>query len=62
MSDAKKGASRRDLLKLASASVPAAVAAVAVGAPTEAEAAAAPGAAGLRKTEHTKKYWDTARF
>lgn len=58
------GASRREFLKFASVSAPAAVAAVAVGVP--AEAAAVEPATGrdavLRKTEHVKKYLASARF
>ncbi|PKP83697.1 MAG: twin-arginine translocation pathway signal protein [Alphaproteobacteria bacterium HGW-Alphaproteobacteria-2] len=58
------GASRRDFLKFASVSAPAAVAAVAVGAPQEAEAAVPVTSrdAVLRKTEHVKKYLASARF
>ncbi len=62
--DAKKkkkdGASRRDFLKLAGTSAPAAVAAMAVGT-TEAAAEEAKGS-GLKKTEHVKKYLASARF
>ncbi len=61
MDDKKKeGASRRDFLKLAGTSAPAAVAAVAVGAPAAADEAQ-PGSA-LKKTEHVKKYLASARF
>ena len=56
----KEGASRRDFLKLAGTSAPAAVAAVAVGAPAAAEEVQ-PGSA-LKKTEHVKKYLASARF
>ena len=57
----KERASRRDFLKLATAGAPvAAVAAVA--APVTAEAAAEDAGEGLRATEHTKKYYDSARF
>ena len=62
MNKSKDGTSRRDVLKLAGVSVPVAVAAVTAAAPQEAEAAEAPGAAGLRKTDHVKKYLETARF
>jgi hypothetical protein len=61
MSTNKPDATRRDFLKLAGTSVPAAAATLAVG--TQAEAAtadAAPGA--LPKTEHVKKYLESARF
>lgn len=57
----KEGASRRDFLKMAGTSAPAAVAAMAVS--TEAASAEeAPQALGLRKTEHVKKYLASARF
>ena len=56
----KDGKSRRDFLKLAGTSAPAAVAAAAIG--TEAAAdEAAPGSA-LKKTEHVKKYLASAKF
>ena len=63
MDDSKKkdGASRRDFLKLAGTSAPAAVAAVAVGT-TEAAAEEVTPGSGLKKTEHVKKYLATARF
>jgi hypothetical protein len=57
----KDGASRRDFLKLAGTSAPAAVAALAV----STEAASADElveGAGLRKTEHVRKYLASARF
>ncbi len=63
MSQAEKGgASRRDFLKLASVSAPAAVAAAAVGG-TEAEAAT-PDLAETRiqDTAHTRAYYASARF
>lgn len=51
---------RRGFLKLASL---APVAAVTAGAGGKAEAAGTPGkGAGLRKTEHVRKYLETARF
>lgn len=62
--DAKKkkdGASRRDFLKFAGTSAPAAVAAMTVGA-GEAAADEATKTSGLRKTEHIKKYLASARF
>lgn len=62
--DAKKkkdGNSRRDFLKLAGTSAPAAVAAMAVGA-TEAAADEVAQGSGLKKTEHVKKYLASARF
>ncbi|MCG6883487.1 MAG: twin-arginine translocation pathway signal protein [Silicimonas sp.] len=56
----KEGASRRDFLKLAGTSAPAAVAAVAVG--SEAAADEVQQGSGLKKTEHIKKYLASARF
>jgi len=57
-----KGASRRDFLKFASVSAPAA-AAVMVAAPEQAEAATADAKGdGLRDTAHTRAYFDSARF
>lgn len=65
MSDTpKEGASRRDFLKLASVSAPAAVAAASLGA-TQADAAAPAlptGEARLQDTAHTRAYLDSARF
>ena len=61
MSEEKRAESRRDFLKLAATGAP--VAAVAAVAGTEAEAAIEDVAGeGLRATEHTKKYYDSARF
>jgi len=60
MKKADTGQSRRDLLKLAGTAAPA-VAAMAALAPDEAEAVEATGK-GLRKTEHVKKYLESARF
>lgn len=63
MDDKKKeGASRRDFLKLAGTSAPAAVAAVAVGTTEAAAEEAAAQGSGLRKTDHVKKYLASARF
>ena len=62
--DAKKkkdGSSRRDFLKLAGTSAPAAVAAMAVGT-TEAAADEAVQGSGYKKTEHVKQYLASARF
>lgn len=59
---AGEAASRRDFLKLASTSVPAAAAAVAI-APKAAEADTAEATGeGLRDTAHTRAYFDSARF
>lgn len=61
MKDAKTGTNRRDFLKLAGTSAPAAVAALAVGA-QDAEAVELAVGEGLRSTEHTQKYLNSARF
>ena len=62
MDDKKKdGASRRDFLKLAGTSAPAALAVAAI-APTEAAADDAGKGSGYRKTEHVKQYLASARF
>jgi ubiquinol cytochrome c reductase Fe-S subunit len=54
--------SRRDFLKLASVSAPAAVAAVALSG-TEAEATETEtNTSGLRDTHHTRAYYKSARF
>lgn len=57
-----KGASRRDFLKFASVSAPAAAAAI-VAAPDAAKAAAPDDTSdGLRDTAHTRAYFESARF
>ncbi len=62
MSEKKADEGRRNFLKLAGASAPAAVAAMAVTA-EEAEAIELEAAGeGLRKTAHVKAYLDSARF
>ena len=61
MSDEKRAESRRDFLKLAATGAP--VAAVAAVAGTQAEAGVEDIASEeLRMTEHTRKYYDSARF
>lgn len=62
MKDAKTGTNRRDFLKLAGTSAPAAVAALAVGADQAEAVELADDGEGLRTTEHTQKYLDSARF
>ena len=57
----KGGSSRRDFLKLAGTTAPAALAAAVV-APAEAAAEEAPQGSGYRKTEHVKAYLASARF
>ena len=59
---AGSGATRRDALKFVGLGAPMAAAATAVGAVAPAEAAEAPETTGLRKTDHVKKYLDSARF
>lgn len=61
MNKSKDGLLRRDFLKIAGTAAPAAVAALAVGA-DGAEAAEAVETSGMRSTEHTRKYMETARF
>lgn len=60
MDTKKPGRSRRDFLKLAGTGAPAAIAAAAL-APEAAEAEEAT-KSGLRKTEHVRKYLESARF
>lgn len=55
------GTSRRDFLRLAGTAAPAAAGAV-VAAPDAAEAADAKETGGLPRTEHVRKYLDSARF
>ena len=59
----KKGepTKRRDFLKLASVSVPAAAVAAAVGTTAKAATAEDTGE-GLRDTQHTRAYFESARF
>ncbi len=57
-----ESATRRDFLRLAGASAPAAVAAIAAPAAVKAAAAEEASAEGLRRTEHVEKYLETARF
>lgn len=61
MTDRPEGASRRDFLKLASVSAPAAAAAVSLRADA-AEAAPATGETRMQDTAHTRAYLDSARF
>jgi hypothetical protein len=63
MSDStKEGASRRDFLRMASVSAPAAVAAATLGT-TQAEAAETlTGETRIQDTAHTRAYLDSARF
>ena len=54
-------ANRRDFLKLAAAGAPVSAVAAVTGT-TEAEAAVSAGGEGLRDTEMTRKFYETARF
>lgn len=55
-------ASRREFLKLAGTAAPGAVAALAVTATSAGAATPADTGTGLRDTEHTRAYFDSARF
>ena len=61
MKETSKAANRRDFLKLAGASAPAAAIAMTAGG-AEAEEVAEVAGAGLRKTPHVEAYLKTARF
>ncbi len=61
MDDTKPGKSRRDFLKMAGTTAPAAAIALAASG-GEAEAAEPESALGMQKTEHVKKYLESARF
>jgi len=60
--DKDKTASRRDFLKMASVSAPAAVAAVAVSGSAAEAAEPDQKDSGLQDTAHTRAYFDSARF
>lgn len=63
MDNQKRDNSRRRFLRMAATAVPAAVAvAVAPNAAAEAVINDAPKSSGLRDTEHTRKYLESARF
>ena len=59
--DTRQSASRRDVLKLAGATVPLAAVAVVTGQGAEAATVEGDGG-GLRDTAHVRKYFETARF
>jgi hypothetical protein len=61
MDTAATGLARRNFLKLAGAAAPAAAAAL-IAAPETAAAADAAPASGMRDTEHTRAYLESARF
>ena len=60
-SDTSVTTTRRDMLKLVGAGAPAAAAVAVTGGAAQA-AEEAPTSLGMRKTEHVKKYFETARF
>ena len=60
--DKSETASRRDFLKMASVSAPAALAAVAVSGDRAEAADADEAGSGLRDTAHTRAYFDSAKF
>ncbi|MBR9649515.1 twin-arginine translocation pathway signal protein [Thalassovita aquimarina] len=60
-SDKKKAPSRRDFLKIATTTAPAAAALVATGGTAEA-AVADPKTSGLQDTANTRAYYQSARF
>ncbi|WP_417565029.1 twin-arginine translocation signal domain-containing protein [Marinobacter sp.] len=63
MDNPKRDNSRRRFLQMAAAAAPAAVAmAVAPNAAAEVVKPDAPKSRGLRDTEHTRKYFESARF
>ncbi|OEY66433.1 twin-arginine translocation signal domain-containing protein [Marinobacter sp. X15-166B] len=63
MDNPKRENSRRRFLKMAAAAAPAAVAmAVAPNAAAEVVNQNVPNSSGLRDTEHTRKYFESARF
>ena len=55
-------ASRRDFLKLASVSAPAAVAAATLSGPAQADTIAEEAGEGLRDTAHTRAYYESLKF
>jgi hypothetical protein len=60
--DKSETASRREFLKMASVSAPAALAAVAVSGGTAEAADVEDTGSGLRDTAHTRAYFDSAKF
>ena len=60
--DEKRAAGRRDFLRLAVAGAPAAAVAAVAAPAAAADEQAGPAKAGLRETEHARKYYDSARF
>ena len=62
MTDKKAGANRRDFLKLAGTAAPAAVAVAAGSATTAAAEPADLSSETMQDTDHTRAYFDSARF
>jgi hypothetical protein len=62
MKQRKEGASRRDFLKLTAVAAPAATVVLASGGAAQAGTASPDESGGLQKTEHVRKYLETARF
>jgi hypothetical protein len=62
MSEDRKGASRRDFLKLAGTAAPAAAVAAVASPGTAGAALAEESPEGYRETEHVRKYLASARF
>jgi len=62
MTEEKKGASRRDFLKLAGTAAPAAAAAVASSGTAADAQPVDPTSEKMQDTEHTRAYLDSARF
>lgn len=62
MADDRTGSNRRDFLKLGLTAAPAAAAVAVTGGAASAETVAPDGKPQLAKTEHVKKYLETARF
>jgi len=58
----ENGSSRRDFLKMASVSAPAAIAAVALSGGKAEAAQTEETGSGLRDTAHTRAYFDSAKF
>lgn len=61
MTEKSEASNRRDFLKLAAVGAPAAALAATPGT-AEADELAAGAGEGLRRTEHVRKYFETARF
>lgn len=62
MDNQKREHSRRSFLRMAATAVPAAIAVAAAPNAAASVAKEAPKSRGLRDTEHTRKYFESARF